>query len=119
MQTVGCVAPGLIPDFAIFVYNRAVCQKIFIVEIHMSDKMDYELKKTQIMFAADTKIVELPKGNFTLEVKGGDAWVFIDDKDYLLHEGETLTIDSSNGGVMRKLYHRGHVKYKISPLDDQ
>lgn len=83
----------------------------------MPEKMDYELRKTQIMFAADTKIVELPEGSFTLEVKGGDAWVFIDGTDHIVHEGETLTFDSSTGGIMRKLYHRGHVRYKISPLD--
>ena len=85
----------------------------------MSDKMDYELKKTQIMFAADTKIVELPEEDFTLEVKGGDVWVFIDGRDQILHEGEVLTIDTPHTGVMRKLYHRGHVKYKISLLDEQ
>ena len=84
----------------------------------MSGKMDYELKKTQIMFAADTKIVELPEGKFTLEVKGGDVWVFIDGKDHVLHEGEILSIDTAQAGTMRKLYHRGHVKYKVSPLDD-
>lgn len=85
--------------------------------ILMPDKMDYELKKTQIMFAADTKIVELPAGNFRLEVKRGDVWVFIDGEDRIVHEGETLTVEPSHGGIMRKLYHRGHVKYKISPLD--
>lgn len=85
----------------------------------MPEKMDYELKKTQIMFAADTKIVELPKGSFQLEVKGGDAWVFIDDEDRIVHEGETLTFETARGGIMRKLYHRGHVKYKISRLDDR
>jgi hypothetical protein len=84
----------------------------------MPDKMDYELKKTQIMFAADTKIVELPEGKFTLEVKGGDVWVFIDGEDHVVHEGEILTIDSHQAGTMRKLYHRGHVKYKISLLDE-
>lgn len=84
----------------------------------MSDKMDYELKKTQVMYAADTKIVELPEGKFTLEVKGGDVWLFIDGKDQVLHEGETLTIEAAQGGTMRKLYHRGHVKYKISLLDE-
>lgn len=84
----------------------------------MPDNTDYELKKTQIMFAADTKVVELPEGNFTLEVKHGDVWVFIGDNDQIVHEGETLTINTPHSGIMRKLYHRGHVKYKISPLDN-
>ncbi len=87
--------------------------------LHMPDKMDYELKKTQIMYAADTKVVELPEGSFTLEVKGGDVWVFIDDRDHVVHEGEVLTVDAQHGGTMRKLYHRGHVKYKISLLEDK
>ena len=85
----------------------------------MTDKMDYELKKTQIMFAADTKIVELPEESFTLEVKGGDAWVFINGEDRILHEGEKLIVDTPHEGVMRKLYHRGHVKYKISSLENK
>jgi|GEM_PF-2187945 len=87
----------------------------------MSDqeKMDYELKKTQIMFAADTKIVELPQGKFTLEVKGGDVWVFIGDKDHVVHEGAVLTFESADVGTMRKLYHRGHVKYKVSLIEDE
>lgn len=83
------------------------------------DKMQYELKKTQIMYAADTQIVELPEKSFTLQVKGGDVWVFIDGEDRILHEGETLTVDTSHTGVMRKLYRRGHVKYKISLLDEE
>jgi hypothetical protein len=82
----------------------------------MSDNMDK--KKTQIMFAADTKEVELPQGRFTLQVKGGDVWVFIDGKDHIVHEGETLTIDTASVGTLRKLYHRGHVKYKILPIED-
>lgn len=84
----------------------------------MSDKMDYELKKTQIMFAADTKIVELPEGKFTLEVKGGDVWVFINGEDQVLHEGETLVVDTVDKGTLRKLYRRSHVKYKITPIED-
>ena len=84
----------------------------------MSDKMDYELRKTQIMYAADTKVVELPDQPFTLQVKGGDVWVFIDDEDKILHEGEILTVDTPGTGVMRKLYRRGHVKYKISLIED-
>ncbi len=85
----------------------------------MSDKMDYELRKTQIMYAADTKIVELPEENFTLQVKGGDVWVFIDGEDQILHEGETLTVTTPHTGTMRKLYRRAHVKYKISLLEDK
>ena len=81
--------------------------------------MDYELKKTQIMFAADTEIVELPEENFKLEVKGGDVWVFIDGHDYIVHENDTLVIDVPHHASMRKLYHRGQVKYKITLLKDE
>lgn len=84
----------------------------------MTDKMDYEPEKTQIMFAADTKVVELPTGKFTLEVKGGDAWVFLDGKDHIIHEGTVLTIDAASTGTLRKLYHRGHVKFKVTPIND-
>lgn len=85
----------------------------------MTDEADYELKKTQIMFAADTKVVELPEGKFTLEVKGGDVWVFIDGQDRVLHEGETLVVDTASKGTLRKLYRRSHVKYKVSPIEDE
>lgn len=83
------------------------------------DKMEYEKKKTQIMFAADTKIVELPQGSFTVECKGGDVWIFLGDEDRILHEGEVLTVkEATKIGTMRKLYSRGHVKFKVTPLED-
>ena len=84
----------------------------------MSDGTDYQLKKTQIMFAADTNVVELPEENFKLEVKGGDVWVFIDGKDHIVHENDVFIVDVPHKATMRKLYHRGHVKYKITLLED-
>lgn len=70
---------------------------------------------TQEMYRFDVNSIPLPdNSDYTLHVKSGDAWLFIDDHDVILREGDTVQIHQSNRAKLRKLYRNAHVTYKLN-----
>mgnify|MGYP006921607155 CR=1 FL=1 len=56
----------------------------------------------------------LPNSDMTLTVLRGDAWVFSEGKNFILHTGEQYTISSHRTPpIIRRAYTRGFAKFQI------
>lgn len=56
--------------------------------------------------------LELPIGKLTVKVIRGDAWVFTESEDFVLHAGEKRTFETSHRApVIRSLYEVGFAYY--------
>lgn len=59
--------------------------------------------------------VELPQGNWEVHIIKGDAWIFSNQGNFILHAGETTIITESDGVTqLKRLYTKGMVKFVAS-----
>lgn len=56
----------------------------------------------------------LPTGSLKLTVLRGDAWIFTEGCNFILHTGEQRTISTeTNPPVIRRAYTRGFANYQV------
>lgn len=60
----------------------------------------------------------LPQGNWLISIIKGDAWIFNDGNNTVLHAGDKMWVDNENGqSLIRSLYVRGFSRYTLVSLD--
>lgn len=77
-------------------------------------KQTLAMNATQELYRFENAMIDLPDDNYTLEVKEGDVWVFLDNQDKILHTGESLSLKRETHAKIRKLYSNAHVSYKLN-----
>lgn len=59
----------------------------------------------------------IPAGNWKLSVVKGDAWVFFDRGNFVLHAGDGALLSEMEGPItIRRLYTKGYALYRAVPL---
>ncbi len=67
---------------------------------------------------AHRKQYRLPEGCWILSIVKGDAWLFQNGEDRVLHMGEKLQINNEQGDMyIRSLYARGFVKFTLAAIE--
>ena len=62
----------------------------------------------------------LPEGCWLLSVVKGDAWLFQNGEDTVLHTGEQVEIYNQQGDIhIRSLYARGVVKFTLVAIEEK
>ena len=65
---------------------------------------DYVFDKQQV----------LPEGNLKLTVLRGDAWVFTEGHNFILHKGEQRTLSTNTKPpIIRRAFTRGFAKFQV------
>jgi len=56
----------------------------------------------------------LPKGDLKLTVLKGDAWVFTEEHNFILHKGEQRVLSAtSKPTIIRRAFTRGFAKFQV------
>lgn len=59
----------------------------------------------------------LPAGDWHIRIENGDAWVFSNGREHILHAGDTMHVKCEDGATrIRSLYVRGFARYQLSRI---